>query len=582
MTRKASDLKPWQAVIILVFFLTLLAAIFALQIKKSQHTGASFIHYADRHLNILMGNEILRFRDDGRFSQINLQELGLSDITGGFDFFENGDLLVRSNAPDPGFLDSILVFLRVSGQVTATHPDAILLRCSVANPSISSCYSFQKDISFERTFRSALVGDHLLVADTSRHRLLHFGPQGHLLDMLDEGFRFPNQISVINDTIYVANTNRHGVSYRVINGDVSLGQSKDWQHIDLQQGTATSKEHVFPTEFVKLEKGLAVLSQGPGLKLKLGNIYYFNQEGQLESAFEAPSGADMISVAPYKNGILASDFSNFRIYRFDQQGRYLGDFNAPEYLSAAAERQADRQRYEGYLRVVYMLGAAVFVFFLGIGIWLELARQRHDEKTLIKEQAQFKAVESEQPDFDDPGVEWLAYAKIPLRDNKAIVWLLNSVLILAWLMVLYVSWSMAPMLKGAMILVMTLVTGILIWSIYREKQRKRPRLGVLDNWVFLEDAKGKRSVCHIDQLQYTKTHLIADKVYIHLRQGHYSVFDNEAYRDIIEPRLGRAKPMTQGELWRFLWQQKDLNFIGMLVGVPLIILFMLARLYFES
>ncbi len=584
MARKHSDLKPWQMILILSFFLVLMAAVFALQIKKGENTGASFLHYADQHLNILLGDRIMRYREDGRFSELDLKALGLSNIVGGFDFFPNGDLLIRSNAASLGFVDSVLVFLRVSGRVTAEHPEAILLRCSLQTVSISSCKPYSTEVSFERTFRPALHDGQLLIADTSRHRLLHLDDQGKVHNKPEKGFRFPNQIAVINDIVYVANTNRHSVSYRTLTQDDWLGGQEGWQHFSLRQGIAKQRNHIYPTEFVKLEKGLAVLSQGDGLKL--GNIYHLNNEGLIEDAFDAPNGADMISIAPFKNEILASDFTNFRIYRFDRQGRYLGDFDAPEYRAATRALEQNRQRFDSYLMVVYVLGGMVFLFFLAIGIWLEVARNRHEKSTLEQEQKKFKnsqgVTPQEPPKFDDPATRWLPYTKHPLRDNKWLGWLINGTLLVLWLAMLIMIWDMEPTLRWALILSMSVMAAFTAWIIHHERHKNRARLGVLGNWLLLENEKGARAVCQAQQIRYTRTYLIAGEVYIPLMQGKFPLFDADAYRTLIEPRLGQATNLSQIELFKFLWSKKDGQFLILLVVIPLFLLVMLLRLFFST
>ena len=117
------DLKPSQVIVILGVFLIIFLGIFWTVDQQTKYQGVTLLHADERHLNIVIGHRILRYDADGYVSTVNLHDLGIQDLVGGIEFFENGDLLVRSQSKPLSFFDNIAVYLRKSVSYTMMMPD---------------------------------------------------------------------------------------------------------------------------------------------------------------------------------------------------------------------------------------------------------------------------------------------------------------------------------------------------------------------------------------------------------------------------------------------------------------------------
>lgn len=568
-----SDVKPYQAALIIAFFVCIFVSVFFLMDKRNEFKGASFLHYQDGFINILLDDTIHRYSDYGDYSQIYLPDLGIESLVGGFSFFPNGDLLIRKDASGFDLWNKILVYLRVSGKGTAKNESATLVRCDVV---AKACVEVTNDVSFERSFRSHVLDNgHIIVADTSNHRLLRFDEDGALVEKAEKGFRFPNKVQVINDRLYVANTNRNAISILDLEGKIDISASDRWQHWSLKSGVAKENKHTFPTEFVKIEKGLVVLSQG--ISLARGSLYLMDSKGSLQGVFDMPRDTDIISIAPYRGEILASDFSSYKVYRFSQRGELLGELNSPELVAALEANKHGYHQYDQYLTYLYIVGGIVFVFLFIIAAWLEWARQKHQKQSLQQvDITQFG--DYPEPGFDHPEVKWLAHHRNKLQDNKYIQWALHTLvgvsLLIVLVSVLKMDNSVVKLKLGLIIIGTVFFYGFIFWF---AKQKNQPELGVLGEWVLLLDLAGNRDVKRASEVKFLGEFLLVGDAYILLQSGHHPIFDKSDKDKYLAPRIALAEKLSWLELWKFLWRKRDKNFLLSLALIPVFILSLFLR-----
>ena len=349
MQNKKSDIKPYQLVIIVLFFITALSIYFWLGSERSRYKGISYLHYQHDILSMVLGSELLRVGKDDEFSATSLEGFGVTNVTGGISYFNNGDILLRDKT-------------------------AGLKRCTLDEPS-KNCSSVAQGETYGKSFRTQILDNgQLIVTNTSKHRVVWYDENGNILGEITEGFKFPNQISLVNQTLYVANTQGHSISKMDLTEPSDIGDESRWEQWSLNQGVAGDLKHTFPTELIKLESSMAVLSHSGFLRF--GNIYLFDNTGRLTKAFDLPDGADIYSIALFKGDIIASDFAQHKLYRFSEQGEYLGELHAPDVQEKLKNNALNYQRFTQYIYFLCIVAVFVFVILVSLGLWLEYMRKK--------------------------------------------------------------------------------------------------------------------------------------------------------------------------------------------------------------
>lgn len=246
---------------------------------------------------------------------------------------------------------------------------------------------------------------HVLIADTSRHRILVYSVQGELIQelLVPAPICFPNQLFFENDGFFVVNTNHHQIerfSYDLKTlqlhheqtllmattgrEQVNCPQPNEafhipWLHREKLTGpqakpfSAASKGRVWPIAAVKTESevwwvllGNRVLTFADMIRIE------DNQNKQLLSG----ELHDPVALTQVGDEIWVSDLEEPTIHRFDRAGQQLDDLRG-DALDAWFVRQHDEesrnsQRYYiliGVLVVVLLLmfGALFYRIRLGVG-----------------------------------------------------------------------------------------------------------------------------------------------------------------------------------------------------------------------
>jgi len=551
MQNKKSDIKPYQIVVIILFFLAALSIYFWLGGERAKYKGVSYLHYQHDQLSMVLGNELLRVGEDGEYSAVSLEDFGVSNVTGGISYLHNGDILLID------------------------QPAGLKL-CSLDEPT-KTCSSVPQGESFGKSFRTQILDNgQLIIANTSKHRVVWYDDNGDILGEMSEGFKYPNQISLVNQTLYVANTQGNSISKIELTEPGDIDNKEGWDQWSLKQGVAADLKHIYPTEFIKLEKSMAVLSH-PGL-LSFGNIYLFDESGSLTKAFDLPEGADIYSIALFKGDIIGSDFAQHKLYRFSKQGEYLGELYAPEVQERLKNNALNYQRYSQFIDILFIVSGFVFVILVLLGLWLEYMRSKTAKNHMAFQRATANLNTLERPTIDEPGIHWIKPTKHMLRDKKAVKWLLNGVMFLLIILMCVTALTMeesklSPLLLG-MPFVFLVLHALMFFLIKRVKQ---PKLGVYGQWIILIDGKERIGMVEANTFKYTKAMYIVGDVHIAVQNGYYSQFDGDEIEKYLAPLLPHAVKLTQIQVCSYLWEKRDKPFLLSLVLLPILLVFYLYR-----
>ncbi|MGI9325904.1 MAG: hypothetical protein ACR2PZ_11840, partial [Pseudomonadales bacterium] len=179
------SVNPLLAFAIVTLFAAIFAVNFWLNQKILNMDRFSNAHMASADtLAILYGKQIVQVDLlSSDVSQLGLEDLGISEPIGDFEFFSDGDLLIRIAALERSSLDAAAAAFRIRNhkQGTGLAESGALYRCKLAS---RKCDLFGDELPvMNRSFRLAIDRntDTVFLADTSRGQLFKLDSTGHIL-----------------------------------------------------------------------------------------------------------------------------------------------------------------------------------------------------------------------------------------------------------------------------------------------------------------------------------------------------------------------------------------------------------------
>jgi hypothetical protein len=327
------DIRPSTAIIIIVFFVLLLGARFWAYGQSVSIAGFSYLHtHPDGDTVALLNGALYRFNEsDALVSRTDLVPLGVPrGQVSDFAWFSNGDMLIRQGRRDDGLMANLERFQRKTNlsPEDAANTQALLVRCTGEPPQCSPFATQPLNLNDVFALDIDQDTDRVFIADTSRHKVYLYSSDGHEIDRIDSGLKFPNQLTFKDGTLYVANTNRHQISaYRVDD----TGFAADVSSISVTPGEAVSAGRKWPAAFLFLGQNLWVINATSSMDH--GGIYLFDTGNDYEYSYQAdePEDADPVALVRHGEQILVSDFSRDRLDAYSLDGTYTGEF-LPDWL----------------------------------------------------------------------------------------------------------------------------------------------------------------------------------------------------------------------------------------------------------
>ena len=312
----------------------------------------------DGHLYIQIQNQLLEHDANGAFlARHDLAKLGVERMLGSFAFFSNGEILLRRGPDARSLFDHIRALQRRTNQqsLVPQSPDTGLYRC---NLGASTCVLFGSEgVDFKAAYGIFIDWDtdEVYITDTTRHVLRKYSADGEVLAEPVAGFKFPNQLLIHERQLLVANTNYHQV--RIVDPSTeSFGENVDV--IDVVPGVAAKDRRTWPSHIARVGDEWWVNNMRTGMNE--GGIYIFDDNWRYDRRATLPPGADPISLLPFQDGVLISDWNNDRVYRVSLKGELLTNFASPGLEQVLAESRTKRRQFEMY----GYLGIVLFVFVI--------------------------------------------------------------------------------------------------------------------------------------------------------------------------------------------------------------------------
>ncbi len=413
------NVKPLTAFLIVLTGICLISLIFWVRGESLNVGGPDQMQFdPDGNIVIHISDKLYRLTPSLELQDsYDLDEMGVYDLVGDFAFFSNGDMLIRKGKYDPGLLESISRYLRMTDTKApvAKYDNEGLYRCS---QGLKICSPFGRNqLDFDSAFHLSIdiKTDTVYVSDTSRHKLRKFDVQGNELAASEKGYKFPNQNSLQNDKLLVADTNHHAI--QIVETDTENFGEILRSHSILNP---TLKENIWPYSFAKI--GVHWWVNNLNTSMSNGTIVIYDENWQFVKTVKLPTDADPFDFAVLGEQVLITDLNNNRIYQLDYQGQLISN-SLPQEITEKLEQLRKSRLFYIYLSYI---AVGLFAVFLIAGFTIAFIQNRKESEKPVLSAPIIIGV-------NDPEIKWVAANKQKVQLLKLIMLVPLFVILIAWM-----------------------------------------------------------------------------------------------------------------------------------------------------
>lgn len=490
------------------------------------------------HLYVQMQNYLLEHDTQAQFvRRHDLSALGVDRVLGALAFFPNGEILLRRGGDERTFYDNIRAYLRLQNEkpAVATTPGSGLYRCQLET---SECRPFGTDrIDFNAAFSVYIEpnGDAVYFSDTTRHVLRKYSGDGEHLADSKTGYKFPNELMLHDEKLYVANTNHHEV--RVVSPDTgSFG--REIVSVDVVPASASRNKQVWPSHVARVGDDWWVNNMRSDMSD--GGIYIFDDDWQFKVRVDLPDGADPIESLAFNGEVLVTDWNNDRVHRVLVNGVRAGDFDSPGLQALVAESIERRWQYQAsaYFALV-VLGLIIVGLFV---------------KALMTESPPAApAPQTEMADGIPAGPVWFEPDEKVAGKLRLMAWAAGGLVLAIVPLLVYLAGvtdsGFALIELVAPVAMLTVIILPVMWASYCAT---KSAIGIEGSLVTLRDHKGIETTVPVDKVSYTRAAIAGGQAAVFLGQAQMALYDRELLETQVFPRLAGAKSVSPWQMQKLL------------------------------
>jgi len=563
-----SKVHPLFAAFVIVLSILMVAAWMWSSGQAKQFGGpARLAMDPSGHLYIQIQNILLEHDTDGRFiKRHDLSQLNVEHVLGAVRFFSNGDLLLRRGVDSRTLLDNIRAYMRLSNE-KPLHPDLAdtgIYRC---NLQTHSCSIFgPKLIDFAAAFGLYIDPrtDDVYISDTTRHTLRKYSAQGESLGQAIDGFRFPNQLLIHDNRLYVADTNHHRI--RIVEpGTESFGT--EIASANVIPPEARKNKQNWPSQFAHIDDDWWVNNMRTNMED--GGIYIFDPNWVFKRKVDLPDGADPIAIAAFGEEVLITDWNNDRVHRVTTDGRLLGDFQSSGLEEVIAESVSLRWQYQSY---AYLSVAAFFLIIVALVI-KGIVNASYEKRPGKIESAEFRTNFPNEMLWIQPDAK--AVRKILVVARSARICVVGLIPLLTYLILAsdnpLLFLQIVPPIAG-LVFLLFLVTRMNAANV-------KTAIGLCGDQITLRDQTGSDTTCAVKNIIYNQATIASPDRAVFLGQPPMPIYDRETLEAQVFPRLAAAKAVSAWEMQMTLIRMRHplgvfalLLFVSILLGGTWILL----------
>ena len=492
------------------------------------------------HLYIQIQNILLEHDTDGRFiKRHDLSELDVEHVLGAVRFFSNGDLLLRRGVDSRTLLDNVRAYMRLSNE-KPLHPNLIdtgMYRCDLRT---HLCAIFGPEpIDFAAAFGLYIDRDtdDVYISDTTRHMLRKYSAQGENLGQAIDGFRFPNQLLIHDNRLYVADTNNHRI--RIVEpGTASFGT--EITSIDVIPTEARKSKQTWPSHFAHIGRDWWVNNMSSSMDD--GGIYIFNQNWAFKHKVDLPNGADPIAIKKFGDVVLITDWNNDRIYRVTTDGQLMVDFQSSGLQEVIDESVRLRWQFQTYAYLAVIAFVLIFVALLIKGI----ATASSEPPAGKMETAEISTAPTDEMLWIEPDAK--VVRKILLATRIVGFCIIGLVPLLAYIVIAaenrLVFLEIIPPIVG-IVFIFLLVSRV-------NRTNINTAIGLRGQHITLRDHNGHEATAPTRQVIFNRATIATPNMAVFLGQPQLAFYDRVVLEAQLFPRLTDAKSVSNWEMQRVL------------------------------
>ena len=492
------------------------------------------------HHYIQIQNYLVEHDEDGKFvATHDLGSLGVELFLGTYAFFSNGDILLR-RGPDPrSFSDNVRAFQRQTNR-SSTVPesaDSGLFRCSLETSECTRFGSPGVDFKAAHGIHIDWRTDDVYVSDTTRHLLRKYSADGEEVAVTEATFKFPNQVLLHNERLYVADTNNHVI--RVVESDTaSYGSLIESRYV--VPGAATLASQKWPSHFVRVGDDWWVNNMKTGMNL--GGLYVFDSEWDFRRPVDLPNDADPISLLAVDDEVWVSDWNNDLVRRFSRDGRSLTPLESAGLEDILVRSRSERRQYE-----IYSYGGIALVVFV-----LAALLVRGFAVSMNKDSRQEADASADAPMSSD-GLLYLEPDPKALRRMRFATMAFGTLLLMlvATVGMILLTYDIAE--KGVYLIVpvagLLLVFASIVWI---QKANRGTAIRLEGDTLTLRDHLGRESSCSVHQVRYADSAIATRDAVVFLGRPMAWVYPRELVENELLPRLTNAEKINPLQMTRIL------------------------------
>ncbi len=521
-----SKVNPWVATAVIV--LTILAAgVWTWAGGRAKEFGgpAGLAIAPDGRLFIQVQNVLLEHDAEGTFARRHdLGTVGVERFLGGFDFFSNGDVLLRLGPDTRTLGDNLRAYQRQTNEASLTPdvPGAGMHRCSIPAWHCSPFGVPPIDFKAAMSLHIDRSDDSVYVSDSTRHVLRKYRSDGTLLAVSDGGYHFPNQLLLHDGLLHVADTNHH----RIVTLDPSTDTfGAEVAGHDVVPALAETTDRRWPSHFARIGDEWWVNNMRTGMNE--GGIYVFDDDWQYLRRVMLPGTADPIAIRSFGDVVLVTDWNNDRVYQLTDAGEVAGDFESSGLAALLDESRNQRRKFR-----LMAYGAVGNAALLIIVLVLRGTQWRRRAEKAADEAAGFDPGKSARVRFE-PLPNYVRKAKLATR--LIVAFLLLWPVLAAW--VAYSQDLVAAVMQlSALFFGLAIFCVVLVWM-------QRSTLGTMIridvDRITLRDYRGEEQTYAVRDVEYSEHAVASDRQAVMLGQPQLPVYD----RDALMPALAATIPV---------------------------------------